>query len=131
MRPGCEETVILTYPFWREKFGGDPSAIGRRILLDGRPREIIGVLPERFRFLDWKPSFVLPIRLDRGKTRLGQFNYTAVARLKEGTSVAQASADVARMIPMALQRFPRSRVSPLKCSRTRTSLRSCDPSKPA
>ncbi len=104
--PGSEETVILTYPFWREKFGGDPSAIGRRILLDGRPREIIGVLPERFRFLDRKPSFVLPIRLDRGKTRLGQFNYTAVARLKEGTSVAQASADVARMIPMALQRFP-------------------------
>ena len=82
--------------------------IGRRILLDGRPREIIGVLPERFRFLDRKPSFVLPIRLDRGKTRLGQFNYTAVARLKEGTSVAQASADVARMIPMALQRFPAS-----------------------
>ena len=104
--PGSEETVILTHPFWREKFGGDPSAIGRRILLDGRPREIIGVLPERFRFLDRKPSFVLPLRLDRAKTRLGQFNYTAVARLKEGTSVAQASADVARMLPMALQRFP-------------------------
>ena len=80
--------------------------IGRGVLLDGRPREIIGVLPDRFRFLDQKPSFVLPIRFDRGKTRLGQFNYTAVARLKEGTSVAQASADVARMIPMALQRFP-------------------------
>ena len=53
-RPGGPETVILTAGYWRSKFGGDPSAIGRTLMLDSRPREIIGVLPDSFRFLDRK-----------------------------------------------------------------------------
>src|SRR5262245_31957459 len=68
--PESEQTVILTAGYWRTRFGGDPSAVGRRILLDGRPREIIGVLPDAFRFLERKPSVVLPLRLDRAKTML-------------------------------------------------------------
>ena len=54
--PGSPQTVILTAGYWRSKFGGDPSAIGRRILLDGRAREIIGVMPDTFRFLDRRRS---------------------------------------------------------------------------
>ena len=44
--PGTPETVVLTAGYWRSKFGADPSAIGRTVMLDSRPREIIGVLPE-------------------------------------------------------------------------------------
>src|SRR5262249_10494187 len=47
-------TAILTAGYWRTKFGGDPSAVGRTITLNGRPREIIGVLPDSFRLLDVK-----------------------------------------------------------------------------
>ena len=104
--PGGAETVVLTGGYWRSKFGGDPSAIGRRIVLDGRAREVIGVLPESFRFLDRKPSLILPMRLDREKVHLGQFSYTAVARLKPGVTLEQATADVARLIPVGLSRFP-------------------------
>jgi putative ABC transport system permease protein len=104
--PSGGETVILTAGYWRARFGGDPSAIGRRVLLDGRAREIIGVLPDSFRFLDQKPSLILPLRLDREKVRLGQFSYTAVARLKPGATLEQATADVARLIPVGLSRFP-------------------------
>ncbi len=104
--PGGAETVILTAGYWRARLGGDPSAIGRRILLDGRARDIIGVLPDSFRFLDQKPSLVLPLRLDRQKVYLGNFSYTAVARLKPGATLDQATADAARLLPVALSRFP-------------------------
>ena len=104
--PAGADTVVLTAGYWRARFGGDPSAIGRRILLDGRARDIIGVLPDAFRFLDQKPSLLLPMRLDRAKVHLGQFSYTAMARLKPGATLDQATADVARLIPVALTRFP-------------------------
>ena len=104
--PGGPDTVILMAGYWRSKFGGDASVIGRRILLDGRARDIIGVMPDTFRFLDRKPAVILPLRLDRTKTYLGQFSYTAVARLNPGVTIAQATADVARMIPLSLTRFP-------------------------
>jgi putative ABC transport system permease protein len=104
--PGGAETVVLAYGYWRSKFGGDPSAVGQRLMIDGRPREIIGVLPERFRFLDRKPALFLPMRLDPGKIFLGNFSYSSLARLKPGVSIAQANADTARLIPIALQRYP-------------------------
>ncbi len=102
------ETIVLTYGYWQRKFGGNPSAIGKTLIADGKPREIVGVLPANFRFMDVDPglAIVQPIHLDRAKTRLGQFNYGGIARLKPGATIEQASADVARMIPMALQRFP-------------------------
>jgi putative ABC transport system permease protein len=105
-KPGGPETVVLMSGYWRSKFGANSSAIGRKLMLDGRPREIIGVLPDTFRFLDRKVSLVVPYRLDRSKVFLGQFSYSAVARLKPGVTIAQASADVARLIPISLTRFP-------------------------
>ena len=44
--PGAPQTVLLSYAYWQQKFGGASSAIGRSITLDGKSREIIGVLPE-------------------------------------------------------------------------------------
>jgi predicted permease len=104
--PGSPDTAMLTFGYWRSKFGGDASVIGQRVVVNGRATEIIGVLPATFRFLDRKPALMLPLRLDRNKTFLGGFGFTSVARLKPGVTIAEASADIARMIPMALQRFP-------------------------
>ena len=97
---------MLTSGYWRSKFGADRSAVGRTLMLDSVTREIIGVLPETFRFLDRDVSLVVPYRFDRSKVFLGQFSYSAIARLKPGISIDQASADVARMIPISLTRFP-------------------------
>ncbi len=104
--PGAPETVILMYGYWQSRFGGDRSVVGRTITMDGRPREIVGVMPERFHFLDFKPSLIVPMQFDRAKVRLGNFSYQALARLKPGVTLQQASADVARMIPIALDSFP-------------------------
>jgi predicted permease len=104
--PKSDETVLLTAGYWRSRFGSDAGAVGRRILLDGRAREIVGVLPDSFRFMDRKPSLILPLRLNRDEVRLGNFSYTGLARLKPGATLEQAAADVSRMIPMAIERFP-------------------------
>ncbi|MGA8224141.1 MAG: ABC transporter permease [Candidatus Acidiferrales bacterium] len=105
--PGTPETVILSYGYWRHKFGGDPAAIGRTIIVDGKPRQIIGMLPQNFTFFDQqKPAMFLPFQFDREKLKLGNYSFTGVARLKPGVSMAQASADVSRLLPTVLRSFP-------------------------
>ncbi|HEY1341595.1 MAG TPA: ABC transporter permease, partial [Bryobacteraceae bacterium] len=104
--PDSPETVMLSYGYWQRKFGGDRSVLGRRIMIDGVAREIIGVLPAKFRFLDVRADLLLPMRLNRGKTFLGNFSYSALARLKPGVTLAQANADAARLIPVAMASFP-------------------------
>jgi predicted permease len=106
-QPHSAETVILTYGYWRRKFGGDRSVIGKTIDIDGKPEAIIGVMPQRFRFLDrTNLAVILPLQLNRAKTYLGNFSYQGIARLKPGVTLAQANADQARMIPIMLRSFP-------------------------
>ena len=104
--PGSPETVLVTYGYWQRRLGGDASITGRRIRVDGQSREIIGVMPRTFRFLDEKPDLILPFRFDRGKVFLGNFSFQGIARLKPGVTLAQANADLARMIPMVNTKFP-------------------------
>jgi predicted permease len=105
--PEAPDTVLISYGYWREKFGGDPAVIGRPITADGKPREIIGVLPQGFQFLDDQDiAIIAPFKWDRSKLKLGNFSYRALARLKPGVTMAQASADVARMLPIVSRSFP-------------------------
>src|SRR5208282_6648947 len=68
--PGSPKTVMITYGYWRSKFGGDRSVIGKTIDVDGRPSTIIGVLPQRFRFLDMTNlAILLPLKWNRAGTR--------------------------------------------------------------
>ena len=103
---GSPKTVILAYGYWQRKFGGDPSVVGRRIVVDGEASEIIGILPPGFRFMNSTAALIEPLQLDRAKVFIGNFSYRAVARLKPGVTLAQANADVARMLPMMLDKFP-------------------------
>jgi predicted permease len=105
--PGAPQTVLLSYGYWQRKFGGATSVIGRSITVDGKPREVIGVLPKGFHFLDWQDAaLILPFQWDRSKTKLGNFSEEAVARLKPGVTMAQASADMARLLPVVQRTFP-------------------------
>jgi putative ABC transport system permease protein len=103
--PAGPDTALLGYGYWQRKFGSDESVIGKRIVADGRAREIIGILPRDFRFMNMNPAMVLPFRFNRGEVFIGNFSYRAVARLKPGVSLAQANADVARMLPIMTQKF--------------------------
>ncbi len=103
---GSPDVVMLGYGYWQRRFGGDPKVIGRRIMADGAAREIIGVLPERFWFMDRAHNLVLPLRFARADVHLAGYNFQAVARLRPGVTLQQANADVARMIGLELLKFP-------------------------
>ena len=105
--PGAARTVILTYPYWRKRFGGAPSVVGSSITVGGTSREIIGVLPETFHFLDQKdPSLIIPMQWDRATTTLGSFDASAIARLKPGVSLQQANTNLEHLLPVAMRTFP-------------------------
>jgi putative ABC transport system permease protein len=104
--PRTPETVILSYGYWQSRFAGDPRVIGTTLTLDGRPREIIGVMPRDFVFLRSDPAIYVPFRFDRSQTTVGDFSYQGLARLRPGVTLEQANADVDRMIPLAPEKFP-------------------------
>ena len=105
--PSAPKTVVLSYAYWQTKFGGATSVIGSSITMDGEARQIIGVLPRGFHFLDYEDAaLITPFQWDRSKTKLGNFSQRALARLKPGVTMEQASADMARLLPITMRSFP-------------------------
>ena len=100
------DVIMLGYGYWQRRYGSDPTVIGRRIMVDGAAREIIGVLPKDFWFMDMPHDLVMPIQFDRSTVRLAGYNYQAVARLRPGVTIEEANTDVARMIGLGLGKFP-------------------------
>jgi predicted permease len=104
--PTGPSVVLITHRYWQRAFGASPSAIGQSLMVNGTAREVIGVLPENFRFLTANPLVIVPLKLDRKTIHAAGFNYQGIARLKPGVSIAQANADVERLLPSLTSRFP-------------------------
>jgi predicted permease len=103
---GRDRVVILTHELWQARFGADPHVVGRRVMLDGEPYEIVGVLPpgqnlpklqhlypvdttiERPQL--WKPF----APTERDERLLGNFNYVAIGRLKQSATPQQADQEL-------------------------------------
>ena len=90
--------IMLSYGYWQRRFGGDRSVIGRSIQLDSQTVEIVGVMPRGFRFVDHDFDMLVPLQFDRGKMILAGFGCNGIGRLKPGVTIAQANADVSRLI---------------------------------
>ncbi len=99
-------TTILSNRYWRSQFGADPNVIGRTLRVDGTTREIIGVMPSDFRLLGNDPAIYLPMRWDRSQVFVGQFSFRSLGRLKPGVTPEQATAEMTRLIPIAVEKFP-------------------------
>jgi putative ABC transport system permease protein len=110
--PGSPLRAIVTYGYWQRRFGGARNIVGQPLVIDGRPVEVIGVLPASFKFLSTRPDVVLPMPLDVGAPRGISFGFQALARLKPGVTLAQANADVARMISLLPPVFTRLELQP-------------------
>jgi hypothetical protein len=65
-QPNAARTVILTHGYWRRRFASDPAVLGRAMSIDGRPHTVIGVMPERFRFLDSRASLLIDAKARPG-----------------------------------------------------------------
>ncbi len=104
--PTGPEVVMISHNYWQRAFGANAAAIGQSLTVNGKAREVIGVLPEGFQFLAENPLVVMPLKLDRATIHAAGFNYQGIARLKPGVTIEQANADVARLLPSLTERFP-------------------------
>ena len=102
--PGNERVVVLSDAFWRRRFGADPQVIGRTMMFETGDRVIVGVMPASFMFpisaarpMDlWAPWAPGAGDLEHGKAQ--SYNLTVVGRLKDLASIAQAQADLDRIM---------------------------------
>jgi predicted permease len=98
--------TVISEGLWRSRYGGDKNVIGKKMLISGRPAEIIGVMPASFRFPDADTKLWLPMQLDPNAPYSGGFNYDAVARLKPGVSIEAATRDFANALPHVVDVAP-------------------------
>ena len=93
-KQGAERVVLLSFGFWQRRYAGDPSVVGKQIVLSGNACQIIGVLPPEFQFAprgsadiwaSWQPSGGMV-------TRRFMHWVNVIARLKPGVSLEQAKA---------------------------------------
>jgi putative ABC transport system permease protein len=117
-RTGHDRVVVLDARLWRSRFGADPHIVGKKIILDGGPNEIVGVLPDDFHFpklsrlyaldiaeerpLIWRPMVIREDEL----TPMGDFNFSAIARLRLGTSSAQAVSEMDAILSGIMEKQP-------------------------
>jgi len=97
--------AVLSHKLWQERFRGDPRAIGKQLVVNGVPRTIIGVMPERFAYPSSSIQLWLPVGFDPANAQPASFNFVGVGRLKPGVSVELARADLARVLPRVADEF--------------------------
>jgi predicted permease len=92
--PGADNVIVLSDGFWARRFGSDPNVVGRKIQLDGKSVEVVGVMPPGFEHpilwgpLDiWQPMAFTP----EAKTNRGTNYLSLFGRLKPGVSIQQAN----------------------------------------
>ena len=100
--PGSGKSVVLTNSFWRNRFHADPSIINRAITLDGASYRVVGVLSTSFRLpgglngLSRETQFFIPLDGPKSYERelIGEFDFTAIGRLRSEVTSAKAAAEL-------------------------------------
>jgi predicted permease len=105
-RPDAAPVVLIGERLWRQAYGARPDTIGRHVPIDGVAREIVGIMPARFRFPAAEIEIWLPIGIDRAKTDSASFDYRAVGRLRDGVSATEAQADLQQLLLRLPDAFP-------------------------
>jgi predicted permease len=98
--------AMLSYGYWQDRFGADPAIVGKRIEVRGASMEIVGVMPRGFKFGDTAPALILPANFNRSSLIPPPFFLNGIARVRDGVTLEQASADIERMLPIWVERYP-------------------------
>ncbi|MFI5230820.1 MAG: ABC transporter permease, partial [Gemmatimonadales bacterium] len=105
---GADGTVLLSYGLWQRNFGGDPSVLGQRVLMDGAPRVVIGVMPRDFHFPSADATlWTLMPRSEQENQERDNNWFQVIARLKPDVSITQARADMTLIAASLAQRYPK------------------------
>ena len=106
-RPGGHTAVaILTHAFWQRRLGSNPAVLGTSLTLDGRPFDIIGVLPASFQWSSRTDLFV-PLAPDPMRSR-EDHRLLVIGRLAPGVSIDQARTEMNGIAGRLAQQFPAS-----------------------
>ncbi len=105
-RPGASPVAVLAERLWRRKYGGEPGILNRRLSIDGVPHDVIGILPDDVRFPSADTELWLPLRLDPRKTESATFEHYAVARLRDGVSIDEATGELQTLLERLPEEFP-------------------------
>lgn len=96
--PGARPVVLVSHRLWQERLNGDRGALGQIVRVDGRPAEVIGVMPAGFGF-PWDQDVWVPLAIGVERGADGEFvavgeRASVVGRLREGVSIGAASAEL-------------------------------------
>ncbi len=93
---GHSQVAVLSDGFWRKRFGADPKAIGKTLLMDGDPFVIVGVMPPSFQFPDKRTEIWVPLSTSNAmKANRGGFWLRVLGKMKQGATIEQARAEMA------------------------------------
>jgi len=107
--PGEDHVVVLAWGVWQRAFGGDPSIIGRRVMLHDEPYTVIGVMPAWFRY-PTAAEFWIPLRFepdDLTPNQRGAQYLQAIGRLRPDADLAAAQAELAALSDRQRAAYPR------------------------
>ncbi|HLG55241.1 MAG TPA: ABC transporter permease [Vicinamibacterales bacterium] len=106
--PGAAAVAVLSRGLWVRRFGADPSVVGRTILIDGVPTDVVGVMPASFTFPRPPLDLWLPAQSTRASASF-LFSVQGVARLRDDASVATARAEITSLIADLARTAPNQR----------------------
>jgi len=104
-RPDAPGVALIGAALWKRKFGGDPGIVGKRIIVDGVNREVVGVMPDGFAYPASSTSAWVPLGFDPAKTNVGSFNFKGVARLRAGFTADAGARELAQVLPRLFDEF--------------------------
>jgi len=102
---GGPPVVVLSHALWSRRYGSDPAIVGRTILIDNTPTEVVGVMPPSFRFPDDEVRLWLPLHLDE-RSALGGFWLQAVGRMRVGVTPSEVKSEIQALYPGIAESFP-------------------------
>ena len=105
---GAPRVVVISETYWRTRLGGAPNVLGRRIRIDGRDNEIVGVLPASFAFPS-SETRIWGIANVRPDAYLGSFGFRAIGRLRPGVTLDAAQRDLEGILQRTPELFPEQR----------------------
>ena len=106
-RPEGTPVMMISNAYWQRRFHSDPSAIGRSLTVDGKPRTIVGVVPHHLGEIV-AADLWLPTAIDPKTTERQNHNYGIVALLKRGVTTAQARAEMSVIAQRLEREYPAS-----------------------
>jgi putative ABC transport system permease protein len=106
---GKDQVAVISYGFWQRRFGSSADAIGQQIILNSKPYEIVGVLPQGFQLPTGQPDILVPLPFTaRDAENRGGHMLRVIGRIKPDVSMDQAQIEINELMNQLGEQYPKS-----------------------